>query len=178
MPRRVEAYESRAVAEAQRLFALRDLHIDGQRSQTQVIPGSARSYGVATLNGAGVKGVHDDLDPEALLEVGRAAHVIDVTMGEDEGGEKAGVEAEKLYVPRDLGRIDTRPAVDEDELPCVHEVDRTVPAVGEIGASDEVDAVRDFFRGGGAEHTRWYHVPVFGAIEGIARKHYGSVNQG
>jgi len=154
VPRRVEAYESRAVAEAQRLFRLPKPHVDGQRSQTQVIPGSARSYRVGTLYGASVKGVHDDLDPEPIPEVGRAAHVVDVTMGEDEGGEAAGIETEKLYVPRDPGRSDARPAVDEDELPCVHEVDRTVPAVGQIGASDEVYAVRHFFCSSGGRHTR------------------------
>ena len=85
------------------------LHVDGQRSQMQVIPGSARPYLVGTLHGAGVKDVHDDPDPEPLLEVGRAAHVVDVTVGENECGEARRIETEKLYVPHDLGRIPPAP---------------------------------------------------------------------
>ena len=160
VPRRVEAYDSRSVAEAQCLLSTLESYVDGQRSQVQTVPGSARSYGVAILNGAGVKDVHDDPDPEPFLEVGGAAHVVDVTVGENECGEARRIEAEKLYVPHDLGRISARAAIHEEKLPRVHEIDRTIPLVSQIGASHKIDAISHSFRGGEAEHTRSYHVTL------------------
>ena len=127
-------------SESDHLFLAVEFLIDGKRFEHDVEAEGGGQPLVTPLHNVGVQSMHDESGAELRLEAGGTAHVVEVTMGEDDRRNVLPVKAEMLDICYDGGETHTRAAVDENKFSEVKEVNGPVPEIGNGGSPNLIYA--------------------------------------